>query len=122
MSKRKKHRKHEYTPSAQNDPSVETVQIATVLPMIAIWLGGVWYYANGSWGLGIFLAIVSMPFMYMFAPIFAAIGLIITIIIESLSHKLAAARKVQHINTSRPYDLAEIRQKARQAAGLSDEA
>lgn len=61
-------------------------------------------------------------FMYLFAPIFAAIGLIITIIIESLSRKLAAARKVQHINTSRPYDLAEIRQRARQAAGLSDEA
>jgi len=121
MSKRKKHRKHEYTPPEQDKP-LAAAQIITASAMAAVWFGGAWYYAGGSWGLWFILVIVLMPFMYMFAPVFAAIGLIITIIIESLSHKLAAARKVQHINTSRPYDLAEIRQSARQAAGLSDEA
>ena len=121
MSKRKKHRKHEYTASEQDKP-LATAQIITASAMAAVWFGGAWYYAGGSWGLWFILVIVLMPFMYLFTPIFAAIGLIITIIIESLSHKLAAARKVQHINTSRPYDLAEIRQSARQAAGLSDEA
>ena len=89
--------------------------------MAALWFGGAWHYAGGSWGLWFILVIVSMPLMYLFAPIFAAIALIISVIIEALSQKLAASRKVQHINTSRPYDFAEIRQHARQAAGLSDE-
>lgn len=117
---KKKHRKHEYTASEQDKP-LAAAQIIIALALAALWFGGAWHYAGGSWGLWFILVIVLMPFMYLFAPLFAAIGLIISVIIEALSHKLAASRKVQHINTSRPYDLAEIRQRAQQAAGLPDE-
>lgn len=118
---KKKHRKHGYTASEQDKP-LATAQIITASAMAAVWFGGAWHYAGGSWGLWFILVIVLIPFMYLFTPTFAAIGLIISVTIESLSHKLAASRKVQHVNTSRPYDLTEIRQRARQAAGLSDEA
>lgn len=117
---KKKHRKHEYTPSVQDEP-LAAAQIITALALAAVWFGGAWYYAGGSWGLWLVLVIVLIPFIYLFAPLIAAIGLIISVTIESLSQKLTASRKVQHINTSRPYDLAEIRQHARQAAGLPDE-
>lgn len=120
MKRKKKHRKTEYTAPIQSEP-LEPYQIIIGLIVFLTWFGVPWYYANGSWGLWIILVIVLSPLIYMFAPLVAAVGLALSVTIDALRHKLAQSRKVQHVNTSRPYDIADIRKQARQAAGLTDE-
>lgn len=119
MGKRKK-RKHEYTAPTPDEPT-DPWTVLVVVVFAAVWLGGAWYYANGSWGLWLIIVLVTAPLFKYAAVPFIILSVILSAIAKSLSRKLAASRKVQHVNTSRPYDIADIRRQARQAAGLSDE-